>query len=368
MLHRDADLIRDVREEINFVFAEESLSLRTSPNVPTTRLRPQIGSMHPVVKPGASRSCPGKCALAILATARPGLGSLDHVSGDGTEEGNGGTFLKICFAREIERINLEFSALRGFQENADTIASKAASDAHHHGPHNIPKFLVGGGLFGHFEQQFEAGLFAPQLREHFCRPGQNAAGDPKLLPSVLHKERSVYPITRSKKQSVLETAYSTFHLGRRDQPLLCFPLRFGMDSGASHRLRCCVPPAPQAAIGMLASPYESSHALTARVPSSFLVNVRFPAGVKIDSYEVAQANLGAGNEVGQRRHQILFDRPLQVSRSVFDIRAFFQEEVLYRLCAIEYEALVAGRLQDPFLQHPQFDFEDLRQVFQHAAS
>src|SRR5262249_40452012 len=88
-----------------------------------------------------------------------------------------------------------------------------------------------------------------------------------------------------------------------------------------------------------------------------------PVRVAIDSYEVAQADLGAGNQVSHWRHQILLDRSLQVSRSVFDIRAFFQQEVLYRLCAVENEASLAGRLQDPLLHHAQFDFQDLRQVF-----
>ena len=67
----------------------------------------------PACEAGRQQKLPGKMRARFLATAGPRLGSLEHVSGDGAGEGNGGTFLQICLVREIERINLEFLAPGG---------------------------------------------------------------------------------------------------------------------------------------------------------------------------------------------------------------------------------------------------------------
>src|SRR5262249_25180025 len=133
----------------------------------------------------------GKMLRRVPATAAPGFGSLDHVSGDRTGKGHGGAFLKIRSVREIERTNLEFSAVRGYQANADTIAENAVPDARDHGAQDIPKLLVGDGLFGQFEQQFHAGLFPLQFRasarlrnavgfQQLCRSWQRGRGETRV--------------------------------------------------------------------------------------------------------------------------------------------------------------------------------------------
>jgi hypothetical protein len=76
----------------------------------------------PACEAGRQQKLPGKMRARFLATAGPRLGSLEHVSGDGAGEGNGGTFLQICLVREIERINLEFFTFWGFEANAGAIA------------------------------------------------------------------------------------------------------------------------------------------------------------------------------------------------------------------------------------------------------
>src|SRR5690242_17759022 len=192
VLHRDADLIRDLHKEIDFVLVERIVFNTDQAQRPYYVVMARKWQHTPSCEIARQQKLPGKMRTRFLATAGPGFGSLDHVSGDRTETGNGGAFLKICITREIESINLELSAFRRLQVNADAIAQNAAPDAHHHAAHHIPRLLVVDGLPRQFEQQFEAGLFAPQFRlntwftsawcfEHFYRPGQTAPGESRIV-------------------------------------------------------------------------------------------------------------------------------------------------------------------------------------------
>jgi hypothetical protein len=81
---------------------------------------------------------------------------FDHRIGDS----DGTSVLHISFTQRAEGIELESSVFPRFQANADTIAWNSIPDTQHQRAHNIPEILVGDGLVGHFEEQFEASLFA----------------------------------------------------------------------------------------------------------------------------------------------------------------------------------------------------------------
>ena len=69
------------------------------------------------------------------------------------------------------------------------------------------------------------------------------------------------------------------------------------------------------------------------------------------------------NQVRQWEHNVPFDCPLQVARSVFRIRAL-REQIIFDLRrAVENELVRPGSHQHPLLHHAELDFQNLFQVF-----
>src|ERR1051326_6029674 len=70
------------------------------------------------------------------------------------------------------------------------------------------------------------------------------------------------------------------------------------------------------------------------------------AFLHVDADEVAQLDLPGSYQVGQRKDNVLLDGPLQVTRSVLGVGAFFEKELLHLLGATEDKLVVARGLQD----------------------
>ena len=83
---------------------------------------------------------------------------------------------------------------------------------------------------------------------------------------------------------------------------------------------------------------------------------------QIDADEISQLHLSSRHQVRQRKHQMPFNRPFQVPRSILRIGTFRQQEVLHLCRAIEYELMPARGHQHSLLHHPQFDFQNLLQM------
>ena len=85
-------------------------------------------------------------------------------------------------------------------------------------------------------------------------------------------------------------------------------------------------------------------------------------GAKVDLDHIAHTDLAGRDEVGQRVHQLPFDRALQMPRAVLQVCALAQEEVLaYRQCT-EDELFSACDAMMRSLYLVQFDVKDLAQV------
>ena len=78
--------------------------------------------------------------------------------------------------------------------------------------------------------------------------------------------------------------------------------------------------------------------------------------------KVSQLYLAGSNQVGQREHQMPFDRAFQVTRAVTRVGSFLQQELLHSRRAIEDELVGAGGHEHALLYHAEFDFKNLRQM------
>src|ERR1039458_319232 len=73
---------------------------------------------------------------------------------------------------------------------------------------------------------------------------------------------------------------------------------------------------------------------------------------QIDADEISQLHLSSRHQVRQRKHQVPFDRPLQVPRPVLRIGPLREQEVLHLRRAVEHELVRDRRHQHPLLPHP----------------
>src|SRR5271157_3276483 len=95
----------------------------------------------------------------------------------------------------------------------------------------------------------------------------------------------------------------------------------------------------------------------------FLDEGHSAATIAVDPDEISQLYLPGRDQVRQRKNNMPLDGPLQMTSAILHVGPLADQELLYRSRATKYELAIAGGLKNSLLQHSQFNFEDLFQVF-----
>ena len=84
-------------------------------------------------------------------------------------------------------------------------------------------------------------------------------------------------------------------------------------------------------------------------------------GVEIDIDAIAAAHLIGGDQIRHGLHQQALDGALQMPGAVLQVGAFVQQEILGFVGGLEHERFLGRGVEDPLLDHVQFDVQDLSQ-------